>query len=871
MSSSTITLGTSSRQNNLRGARYVRIVAPGQTGSSTTFRFYTVRFIYSDGTVETKYVQSGTSVVLPEGYSWTDDSGTTHTGGDSVAITSKTDFTALIDDSRIILNYDINFPTVSGVTVDAEPTVDGSGTASETVEEENSAVIKRVSEENVIGDTGNGYSNITRVIHFKGWLIEDTDVLLLPNTVLTWDTLKEYATRGRINLVAEWEYEPETTCTFYVKYDSIATTTGQAETEYTPCIFTSYVAGIDSELTYDELTNQYGVNIDAVTDEEVYEADKLVRAKYGSRLNEPYLTSFPDDSYIFEQLKQYASQLTVDGVSVSVDDLNENGYAIRWYVFKCQSDSWHVDGKLVRKHGLMNVTKTFAGNKDAIDSVKENYYIEAVGSEKGTEYLTMDNYTEYDSASNTYTWEIDDVAYGELWTLTEQDYTVESHDVYSEYIITDASGSQSGTGVGNTVTVSGMTYAADLGETEVLQVDFFNVYKALDSLIIKKEDSETGRSLAGAKFKLYQNNELLKFSYNSDTDTFHYDPNGTITELSCENNGFLEISIKDISYDNGSITVTESVVPSGYAGSGNVILGCMSDGTVGILNDSEASFEQNVLIIPNTSNTTSVTVRKNWLCPTYAYEDIEIQLFANGRAVNALFPTVSHTAYLTEENNYIYTWTGLAAYANGEEIVWSVRETKIGEESCRSDYSFANWLVYYQTPQYTYDEEGYVTSVLIPVANDIQRVVLRITKTNMDKTKTLSGATFMLTRVNDNLEADANFEPLTLTTNANGEIIFEDLAYGTYALTEIAAPDGYEVIDEPVYITINGDNTITVSDNFYVEVDSTSSLSVIVKNSEPIPIPETGGIGTGIIYIFSFLLMATAVYIYKKRNNNSEK
>ncbi len=860
-----VTLGTSSWQNNLRGARYVRVVASGQSANSTTLRFYTVRFIHADGSIETKYVRSGSTVELPQGYAWTDDAGNTYVGGDSVTITQKTDFTALVDDGTVTLYYEVNFPTVSGVTVDEEATVDGGETATETVEEGNGTTVKPVSNENVIGDTGSGHSGITRVIHFRGWLVEGTDIMLLPNTVLSWDTLQEYASGGRINLVAQWEYDSDTTCTFYIKYDSEATTEGQAVTHYTPCIFTSYVAGVDTSLSHDELTSQYGVNIEAVTDEEVYEVDKLVRAKYGSRQGEPYLTSFPDDSYIFEQLHQYVSELTVDGISVSGDDLNENGYAIRWYVFKCQSDSWHIDGKLVRKHGLMNVTKTFAGNKTAISQVKENFYIEAVGSEKGTERLTMNNYASYDSVTDTYTWEIEDVAYGELWTLSEMNYEADEYDVYSEYIITDASGGQSGTGTGNSLTVSGMTYAADLGETEVLQIDLYNVYRALDSLIIKKEDSETRRDLAGAQFMLYQNDELLKFAYDSEKDVYYQEPDGDISELSGGNNGYLEISVKDISYDSGDITIVESKVPEGYAGSSNVLIGYGDGGTVGILNDCAATFENNVLVIPNSSKTTTVTVKKTWLCPEYARADVEVQLFANGRAVNALFPTVTPTVTLSGANGYSYAWENLAAYANGERISWSVRETKIGEESCKSDYSFANWLVYYQNPQYTYNDDGYVTSVVIPVSNDVQRLVLRITKTNMDKTQTLGGATFVLTRVDENLDAASGFAPITLTTDSSGEIIYEDLAYGTYALTETAAPDGYELIAEPVYVTINGDNTISVSDNYYVEVDSTSSLSLTVKNSVTIPFPETGGVGTGVIYAVSLMLTAAAVYIYKRK------
>ncbi len=864
--SSNVVLGTASRQNSLRSARYVRVVLPGQNGNSTALSFNSVTYEHLNGSEDIEYVRTGSSVVLPEGYTWTDDLGRTYIGGDQVTISRKTTFTAslLVDESRVILNYSVAFPQVSGITPELTPTVDGASTAQESIDEFNSATIKHLSHEQVIGDMGNDYADSKRIFRFKGWKIDGTEVVLMPNSVVTWDSLKSFATAGQIDLTAQWDYSPFGTCMFYVKYDSVATTTGQDVTAYTPCIFTSYVENIDPDLNENELTNLYGVNIDAVTDQEVLEVDKLVRAKYGSRQSEPYLISFPDDAYIFEQLKDYADTLTVDGVKVKVDDLNENGYAIRWYVFKCQNDAWHVDGKLVRKHGHIDVTKSFAGNRTAIDMVKQNFYIEAVGSEKGTERLTLNNYIDYDSTTNTYTWRIQDIAYGEQWQLTEKNYEASGYDVYGEYIITDASATQSGTGEGDSVSLMGMTYASDLGEQEVLQVDFFNVYRVLDSLIIKKEDSETGRALAGAKFMLEQNGELLKFRFDDATDTYHHDDNGTITELACENSGFLEVSIKDISYDEGDITIIESQVPSGYAGSAGVVLGCKDDGTIGILSEVNATFNDDILVIPNTSNTITVTAQKTWLCNEYNRKDIEIQLLADGRPVNAIFPAVKPSATLTAGNNYSYTWENLAAYANGQQITWSVRETKIGDESCKSDFTFANWLVYYSPPQYTRDEQGNITEVLIPVANDIQRLALRVTKTNIDKTKTLRGATFVLTKVDDNFQNDTNFTPVTLTTAANGEMIFTDLTYGTYSITETVAPQGYEVLQEPVYVTINGDNTISVSDNFYVEVDASSSLSIIVKNSEPIPIPETGGIGTGIFYVLSLCVMALAVYIYNK-------
>ena len=863
---STTTFGSSTRLQTARSPRYVRIVTAGNGANDTTFAFYTVTLRYMNGTTETRYVQGGTTTALPEGFLWTDARGNVYSGGDDVTITGTSTFTASADDGRLRIYYDVNFPTsVSGVTLPASPTVGGALTLTDEIEENGSAVVRDVSNRNVDGDvTSSGHANIQRVIHFVGWQVVGTDTVLQPNAVLDWTALRAYATGNRIELRGIWEYHSSQTCTFYVKYDSNATTEGQAETFYTPCIFTSYVAGVDTSMSHDQLTSAFGVNIEAVTDEEVYEVDQLVRAKYGMREDEVYLISFPEDDYVFEQLKQYADDLTVDGIRVSVDDLNENGYAIRWYVFKCQSDSWHIDGKLVRKHGAITVNKTFVGNPTAVAEDKAGFIITAEGSESDTEYLTPDNAIAYDAAADTYTWEIDDVAYGEIWTFTETEYSSMLYDRYTEYIISDAAGDQTGLGFGSSVSVTGMTYATDIGETEQLEVDFTNVYRALDSIIIKKEDSETGKALPGAEFELYQNGELMTFIYDPAYHTYYYAESGTVTRLASEGNGFLEASVKNISFADGNITVREALVPSGYSGSGDTELGLDANGDLAILNASAARFTDDVLVIPNTSRVCTVTVHKTWLCADYDRQDIEVQLLANGRAVNTLFPAVEPSVILTADNGYSHTWTDLAAYANGAEIAWSVRETKIGDEVCRNDFTFPSWLVYYGQAQYTYDENGLVDSVQLSVSNDIKHTVLRITKMNMAKTLTLGGAIFSIMRVDDNLDPVPDFTEITLATGSDGVLIFEDLDYGTYRITETQAPAGYEPINTPVYVTLHGDGSVTVAEHFYAEADTAGSFSVIIKNTEPIPIPQTGGAGVLPLLLLFGMLMATAICIYKK-------
>ena len=102
------------------------------------------------------------------------------------------------------------------------------------------------------------------------------------------------------------------------------------------------------------------------------------------------------------------------------------------------------------------------------------------------------------------------------------------------------------------------------------------------------------------------------------------------------------------------------------------------------------------------------------------------------------------------------------------------------------------------------------------------------------------------------------------TTDGNGEAKFENVADGTYALVETAAPAGYNLLTAPVSVTVaavktgEGDN-VTVVD-----------IPVDVPNSTGSELPSTGGIGTTLFYVIGGLLMtgAAVLLITKKRMSN---
>lgn len=878
------------QQTTASQAKYVRLYDK----SGNPIAFYTVTLNHLDGTQTQQYVRSGDTITLPDGYDWSSGDAQ-YSGGSVLEIYSTTTLTAQTADGRMRISYNVNFPTVSGVNVATAPTILGSTETrlTDVIEIDSSARVRNVSQQEVIGKVSGNGVGLSRVVRFSGWRIGNTDTIISANSTLTWAELQAYAGTGsNITLNGVWEYRAEQTASFYIRYDSVAVDTngnitGQDSNLYTPELFATFVGGSDaSSMSYGDLNTKYAI-ADTSSDNS-YGADQNIRALYGQQAD-IWLQSFPRDEDIFELLKNYANSLQVDGDAVDVNDLNTNAYAIRWYVFKCQSDAWHIDGRLVKKEGYLDITKTFAGNLGAIASAKDSFYMTATNEDGDKSYQLYLEAPETSGPAgpagpgatttpsnvltpsyidgDTYTWEISGLEYGEIWTISE--YTGDISDnvlVHSEYRVVDGYNTQNKSGTGPTVDISGMTYATDMGEIQALQVNFTNIYHTLNSIIIKKADSSTGNPLGGAVFSLSQNGELMRFNYDETTDRYNYDMSGEITELTGD--GYYELVIDGFSYDNGNVEIMEIHAPEGYTPVESIQLGYLEDGTVGILNPSPmAEYYNGLLIVKNSTDSTSVTVNKNWLCPAEEWQPVTVQLLANGYPVNLLIPGVEPTVVLNADNSYSATWEELPLYANGQEIVWSVRETKIGNEDCLADFSFANWIVDYSTATYRYDDEGRLAETSFTISNDTRRTLLRVIKTNLGGGVRLEGAEFTLERLIDG-EVDPTFITRTMTTGSDGTLTFDNLKYGDYRLTEIKPPADYQPMREPVYLTIHDTGQITVQGHPYAQAGSTA-YSVLVINQPESPLPDTGGCGTGGYIALGLALMTMALgcalFQYRKR------
>lgn len=127
----------------------------------------------------------------------------------------------------------------------------------------------------------------------------------------------------------------------------------------------------------------------------------------------------------------------------------------------------------------------------------------------------------------------------------------------------------------------------------------------------------------------------------------------------------------------------------------------------------------------------------------------------------------------------------------------------------------------------------------------------------------------------------------TGTVGADGVLRFEGLSAGEYTITEIKAPDGYNLLKDSITVTIKctmPGETSTITDCTWTyawtydgndpdKVDTATNSNVLrVINQYGSELPETGGIGTTIFYVLGGILVVGAgVLLITKRRMNNQK
>lgn len=139
----------------------------------------------------------------------------------------------------------------------------------------------------------------------------------------------------------------------------------------------------------------------------------------------------------------------------------------------------------------------------------------------------------------------------------------------------------------------------------------------------------------------------------------------------------------------------------------------------------------------------------------------------------------------------------------------------------------------------------------IEVTTALIKGSINVTKIDkIDSTKYLSGATYKIEKLDENGNIDESFTVVEKITGDDGKIQFNDLLVGKYRVTEIKAPDGYELNNTPIEVEITSSNrqiNITLNDRLKLEL------------------PETGGKRIKIFYIIGIVLILTSIVINKSK------
>lgn len=453
---------------------------------------------------------------------------------------------------------------------------------------------------------------------FKGWKLDDSDKLITPGAVFSYDQLRNYAVNNTVTFTAEWtpfeknagNYDLVATVNFYVCYDcEIA---GKFDKGYTPpigtkdftnSVFATRVFGTSSATSNSSTDFNVISPPDGNTGNTPADVDGRIRTLKITGAEGLSLMEFPTDETVLKALRDGNEEVHVNKVEIDHKYLTSDHFTIRWYVFKYEhSDGYHIDGVLVAKAARLVVTKTFTGSVGVIEAVKKGSFCidvlpadDTTGAEKYKLVLKAagsmsleegeTGYTSYDPKTDTYTWVLS--GYPNMkYTVKESgddipnqlasDYSHTARYMVrnpNQQTVTPVSGWNSYDGTGVTVTVA--SYAKDILDSAVQTVALENMYVKTGTITIAKRDSVTGHGIAGVEFVLSMNDppEGTTFQlyhkpgssqYSSDNDD-EYTETVTGNVVVTGGNGYTYLKLKG----GHTYTLTEQI-PLGYNGAASV-------------------------------------------------------------------------------------------------------------------------------------------------------------------------------------------------------------------------------------------------------------------------------------------------------------
>lgn len=595
----------------------------------------------------------------------------------------------------------------------------------------------------------------------------------------------------------------------------------------------------------------------------------------GETYKNHYQIDFPSDEEALLRIRRMVDggeKITLGGNTLEelkAEDITTNRFKILWHVFKYSySNGWHIDGVLMTKESKLTITKTFAGDPQAIEDIKADYSISvsAVPGQTGIVHgdavtLTTSDTDPYlarhDTATDTYTWQVPVDQYYR-YTVKENNYRPADDTLTTlsaQYRVSGSNADGENTGTwkkypadsGEEVTVTAKEYTQG-GDN--LTVSFANTYTAPGTLILRKVDAATGQIMEGVSFQVSKGGDdgfvlydLGNSIYSAEPTyaTGHQNTNTVVTDA----HGQIYLTL-----GGGTYYLTEKV-PDGYEDPGQIMVelqgteqnayqvvainnAAAANGTDKFLSYNQAADQDLLLTVKNHSPKVTVRVVKKWIDGTD--KPVTIELFLGKKSMGVA--ELNSTKVLAGVDGWVQEFPDMPLYANGQLANYTVLETAI--DGFLNSEEFQGGFKYYDVEypgMEKLDENNMPTEVMdrvrtlsLTVQNKRRESGLAIRKVDGETGLGLDGAVFGLYSLSDDYdvsaeppkvvpgnngyELEAPLPPgvtdLGNTQSVNGDVKFGNKPAGKYFLVERAAPDRYEC--EPILYLLDFDgNTVSMS------------------------------------------------------------
>lgn len=329
------------------------------------------------------------------------------------------------------------------------------------------------------------------------------------------------------------------------------------------------------------------------------------------------------------------------------------------------------------------------------------------------------------------------------------------------------------------------------------------------NVVISKQDVTGSKEIKGAKLVIKSGNKEVT-SWTSD---------GTV---------------KNISLDAGTYTLEETIAPAGYKlNSGKVTFKVNTNGTVTI----DGKVVDKVIL---KNEPFYITISKLGL-----NKDKEL---------------IGATLKITDKDGKLTT------DLDGKSLEWTTTEEKAKFHLADGTYYLTEikapdgYIKSDKVLEFTVDKAGKITIN----KKEVEEVVLEntplyvyISKKSINGKTELPGAKLKITNKDGKLEKDLDGKSLTWTSSTKEEKFH--LAPGTYILTELEAPKGYELSDKVLEFTVTEDGKI-----LFDKKEAEDNM-IVFKNT---PEPDQPKTGSALIYILfvGILTAGMITYFVLKKN-----